>query len=443
MKPGEQPSRATTALVWIVWAAMLGWVLTCIARYGRNIPLAEDWTTVPALTGNEHRFYQWLWAQNNEHRVPLPRLIHLAVLAASGGDFRAGMVVNTLIVAALTAAMMFAARHLRGRSSITDAFFPLAMLNLGHWINLIWSWQIQFVSSVALIVTLLLVIVRQGGALSPRVCKLTAIVFVLLPFTGASGLLAAAALGPWALFTAWAQRGKESQWLAGGVALAALETLLYFIGYHRPEWVLPPPSVLSAIGTGARVLGYAFGPIAARSWPISTTLALVILAPTAGLVLLALARSDSASRPRVIGMICFGAAMLALALGIGWGRAAELTTIGLPNRYAMFAVPVFCWTFYVWQLYGARFPRGAMQTLLLIAAIATLPGNTSEGFVTRDWYLQGTTAVQRDIDAGLTAQQIAERDGPFLMHWNTRELVDRIEMLRRARLGPFARLEHR
>jgi hypothetical protein len=225
--------------------------------------------------------------------------------------------------------------------------------------------------------------------------------------------------------------------------VAALETLVYFIGYHRPAWVVPPPSILAAIGTGARVLGYAFGPVAALSGRVSVPLAMVILMPTAVLVLVAALRAVPVSRPRAAGMVCFGAAMLALALGIGWGRAAELTTIGLPGRYVIFAVPAFCWTFYAWQLDGAPVPRRVLQLCLFVAALGTLYANTREGFIVRDWYDEGAAAVQRDIDAGMNAEQIADRNAPFLMHWNKQELAHHIELLRRAHIGPFARVAER
>jgi hypothetical protein len=48
--------------------------------------------------------------------------------------------------------------------------------------------------------------------------------------------------------------------------------------------------------------------------------------------------------------------------------------------------------------------------------------------------------VERDIDAGVTAEQLADRHGDFLMHWDHDELVRRIEFLREAGIGPVARV---
>ena len=169
MSAAREPSaRLAPAFVWGVWTLMTLIALACIARYGRNIPLAEDWLMVPPMTGHELHLASWLWAQNNEHRLPLPRLILLAVLSTTH-DFRAGMVLNVLSLAALAAAMIVTARWLRGGvTRASDAFFPLALLHLGDWENLVWAWQFQFVSSAVLICALMLVVTRQRGALTMR-----------------------------------------------------------------------------------------------------------------------------------------------------------------------------------------------------------------------------------------------------------------------------------
>src|SRR5262249_37209749 len=131
-----QTSRDRWALMGVLalWAVMVSIVVCCITVYGRNVPLAEDWEMVPAQTGHESNLLEWLWAQNNEHRLPLQKAVYLVLLKASGGDFRIGMVANTLMLAGLSLAMILTARRLRGgRTRVADAFFPLALLHLGHW----------------------------------------------------------------------------------------------------------------------------------------------------------------------------------------------------------------------------------------------------------------------------------------------------------------------
>ena len=40
----------------------------------------------------------WLWEQNNEHRMPVARLLLLGALKASGGDYRAGGLLNMALL---------------------------------------------------------------------------------------------------------------------------------------------------------------------------------------------------------------------------------------------------------------------------------------------------------------------------------------------------------
>jgi hypothetical protein len=438
-------------VVWIVWAVMLVVALVFVARFGRDIPLAEDWTMVPALTGREEHLWRWLWSQNNEHRVPLPRLIFLALLRLTGGDFRSGMVFNTLAMGGVAAAMIATARHLRGHVALQDLFFPLALLHLGHWINLAWSWQIQFVSSFVLISLLLLVIVRQVGALSRGEALMAAAAIVLLPFTGAIGLIFDAALAPWVLATAWlhlraggAQRGldggRATGWLlAGAFGLAAVTGVLYFVGYERPAWNPPSPGHVETLKTAGRFLALGFGPWAAEKWRVSVAAILLFLVPSLLLVCWRLTRDVGAARLRPFGLLSFGGAMVVLALGIGWGRAAQFPAIGLPNRYVLFAVPALCAAFFAWELYASKPVRPVVPMALALTLAVGVPRNTRYGLEVRDWYVAGMTAAEEAIDAALDPEEIAERQGSFLLHWNKAQLAERIRMLRTAGHGPFAR----
>jgi hypothetical protein len=68
-----------------LWAVMTIAVLECIAVSGRNMPLSEDWGMVAPLVGQEPNLPEWLWAQNNEHRLPLQKTVYLGLLKISGG----------------------------------------------------------------------------------------------------------------------------------------------------------------------------------------------------------------------------------------------------------------------------------------------------------------------------------------------------------------------
>ena len=160
--PRRAPRRPAATVVWLVWAVTLASILASITRDGRNIPFEEDWLMVAAMTGHEPDLPGWLWSQNSEHRLPLPRLLNLALLSTTA-DFRSTMIFDALALGAVAAGMILVARALRGgRTSVADAFFPLLLLHLGNWDNLVWGWQIQFVLPTALACAFLLVIVARG-----------------------------------------------------------------------------------------------------------------------------------------------------------------------------------------------------------------------------------------------------------------------------------------
>lgn len=436
---------------------MVAIALACIVRYGRNIPLAEDWLMVPPMTGHESNLASWLWAQNNEHRVPLPKLILLGVLGATH-DFRAGMVLNVLSLAALAAAMMLTARYLRGEvTRATDAFFPLALLHLGDWENLVWAWQFQFVSSAVLICTLMLVVARQRDAPTMRQSVVGAVSLVLLPLTGASGLVFALALAPWAAWAGLAQlrasRGAESPSTRGALLLAAAIAApilvgVYFIGYVKPWWNPPNPGRLLTLKTTLRFLALAWGAAVRNAWMPSILVTIAVLASTMVLLVSALLRARGAERQRAFGLLSFAGGCAVLALAIGWGRAATDMVSGMPMRYVLFAVPALCATYFIWELYAPVAPRRWLQTALCVAMFVLLPWNTREGFGLpgrydigwRGWYVTGMNTVEQDIRSGVPRLEMASRHREFLMHWDEARLAAGMRMLREAHIGPFGAL---
>src|SRR5512134_1880530 len=234
------PRRA--AVVWLVWAAALVLILGSIARDGRNIPFEEDWLMVAAMTGHEPDLPRWLWSQNSEHRLPLPRLVNLALLRATG-DFRSTMVFDTLALAAVAAGMILVARRFRGgRTSLADAFFPLLLLHLGNWDNLVWAWQIQFVLPTVLAGVVLLAIIARPTVSTAGAAWAGAVALVSLPLSGANGLLLAPPLAVWFLWQAWVGRGEPTgpggaRWITGFAGCAALLLCgLYFLGYESSPW---------------------------------------------------------------------------------------------------------------------------------------------------------------------------------------------------------------
>lgn len=444
MSKAPAAPRLTSVLVWGVWGALLLVLLGSIARDGRNLPRAEDWYLVPLLTGHETVTLDWLWKQNNEHRVPIPRLIYSAVLKTSGLDFRAGMVFNTLLAAAVAAAMVHVAARVRGGPTWTDATFSLLLLHLGHWDNLLWGWQIQFVLSTVFASVLLLVIVAGGEWSWPR-AGLTAAALVALPLCGANGLAFAPLLGAWAAASAVAEwrhsRAGAALLVVAAAAVAFLLTVLYFVDYERPPWNPDSPGMTTTVATAAKAIAMGFGPAAGASWTTSVAGVTVLLALAGAVLLWTGWTCAGRERWRALGLLAFLLSGLVLAGGVGLGRAGRVAETGrFSARYAFLTAPLIATVYFVWLLYGPRRWRAGVLGGVAVTTALLLPENTLRGLSTRSWHLQGMQAVVRDIEAGMPRQLLAERHQPFLLHWDRERLGTGMAQLREAGRGPFARL---
>jgi hypothetical protein len=457
MRATTSDKRALTGVL-AVWAGMLSVVLGCIAIYGRNLPLSEDWNMVPALTGHQPDSLEWLWEQNNEHRLPFQKAIYLILLKASGGDFRIGMIANTLILGGLSLAMILTARHLRGRTQLADAFFPLALLHLGHSNNLLIGWQIQFVVSTALICGWLLIIVRECWPLSPNITVIAGLILVLLPISGANGLL----FTPFAVLWLAAgvllyQRDTCPRWIvpfqgacmSTSVALAGL----YFVGYV-PFFTPPNPGFGATMVTGVRFVGMGIGPIGAGNASAQLIPGLLPKLITGGLfcgaTLLLLASSVIPLRrglcdirtpegSRFFGFLTFIAATAVLAVAVAWGRAGWVPEFSMPDRYVLLSVPALCAAYFAWLLYGPKGTGDRIAKAFAIAALLALPFNVREGLAGLDWYVTGMQAFEQDLADGLSWQEIGDKNEPFLAHGDGPILVERMRMLHDAKIGPLGR----
>ncbi len=439
--------QAAGLFVWGIWSLMFLSALGLMVRYGRNIPLAEDWLLVKPLTGHEQNLLAWFWQQNNEHRLPLGRLIMLSLLKISNGDFRAGMLFNIVSLSGLSAAMILVAHRIRGGvTQFSDAFFPLAILHLGNWENLFWSWQLSFVISVILacIVLLSLVVAQQWR---PAIWGGSAL--ILLPLTGATGLVFVPIPAAWFFYCGmrlWLKSGSQrslSIWLISSPILAVILSGIYFIGYEKPEWVPPNPGVVPSLVTAVQFQALAFGSAATNSWTFAI-IAMFVIILLGGFVLLRGAFSKKVeTHSRAWGLLSFWMVAGLVALAMGYGRAAGIAIDGRwPQRYALLAVPAFCTVYYAWILFGQEHLRKVVQLGMLVSFLLVLPANIKHGFFWRDWYVNEMDRLAGEIEAGTPRYAIAERYQEFLIHWwSDEELAENMQLLHDAKMGPFVNMQ--
>jgi hypothetical protein len=434
--------RMTRLAPWLVTAALLVTTLAYMAMYTRNIGIQEDWFMVGPWVGKEPHLLGWLWSQNNEHRLPLGRLIYLGMLKATN-DFRSGMVASQLLMATLSLVLVWAMVQARnGVHRLSDVLFPLALLHLGHWENLMWGWQIQFVSSTFLCGLVLASLIyaptpRLGGSL------VAAIALMLLPLSGANGIAIALGMAPWTVVVALLQRrapGSDARVpiiLLTATALSVAVSIAYFIGYVQP-WAPPlatPAQLYVAIqayfamatGTWSRV---ADGKVAL------VVLTVLVFGGIAGL--LAFARRWKLGDARGIGLAVFIASNAALGLIIAVTRGGY--PYPLPARYALFSVMPLLAAIVALELYGPRRFAMAVGPIFALGFLVLLPWNAKSGFEWRDWYVEGMQKVEADIAARRPLSSIAQRNTEFLLHSCDGCLLRAITDLRNAGIKPFAGL---
>jgi hypothetical protein len=410
-------------------------LLAYVAVFGSNIPIGDDWELVPFLTGPEPFRWAWLWAQHNEHRIPLPKLAYLALWQLSGGDFRGGMFFNAACLVLLTGLLLGAGRAAFGRLSWLDLFFPLALLHWGQFQNLLWHFQVQFLLSTLLAGLILAVLVQVQGLPTRGQGLAVGVALCTLPFTGANGLALVPALALWLLLVGLAHgRAGGRQVGALLILLAGAALVMIPISFLNYEAAHTPPvrSLVRALQTAAQFWGMAAGPLGERGWPL-VSLALVALALGAVAVAVRAARSRPEERFRALGLVLYLGAFASLALGIGWGRS-HLSAAGFANRYSTLAAPALCAVYFTWRLYGDR----RLSAVLALLVVLLFPYNLSQGLAKgrqRQWL---TAELMADIRADLPSAELGKKYGPGLYMPGQEDLVARrFEMLQQARQGPY------
>ena len=163
--PSGVAGRAAPVFVWGVWALLVLGNLAFVYTYASYVPYMDDWEMVPAVTGAQPLSFSWVWAQLNDHRHPLAKVLLLGLYKLSGGDFRIGLYANIVCLAVLAFILLRVAKRLRGRTSYLDAFLPLAVLNIDQEIIFL-GMGVSTVPAVTLAGLVLAVIVYRGTRLT-------------------------------------------------------------------------------------------------------------------------------------------------------------------------------------------------------------------------------------------------------------------------------------
>jgi hypothetical protein len=410
--PGPTPGAAP--FVWGVWAALLLLALFYVSKFGSRLPYYDDWALVPLLTGAEPLTPTALWAQYNEHRVPLPRLMLYALGKLSGFDFRAGMFFNVALLGGLSFLLLRTARRLRGHLHFADAFLPLLVLSLAQWESLLIDYALNLVGSTVVAGTILLLLAGSGPQVSPRRSVLMAACVMLLPLFGASGLVLVPALALWLAFVGVvhcrAAGVTERRWgllVLGLVAVALLLCGAYFVGYQHAGWSPLAVKPTHTLARGLQVLGMLFG---ASGLPFALLKACVVpalLLAGGGVWLVAWCRKPQ-ERVILLGFLAFLLAMGCLAGAVACGRADYLGSTGLVPRYTTLMVPLGCCLYFLGGRYGGASGAPATQMVLFLLAAVVFVPNLRTAFDAGRSRRLALTSFETNLAAGVPPALLAE-----------------------------------
>ena len=335
--------RAELWFVALVWLATSVGLWMYVARYVSVLPFTDDIAMALTLDAPEPCTWELLWAPNNEHRLPVPKLVYTPLMMATH-DVRTGAWVQAGLLSVTSFALLAALRRRRGHLEFTDAVIPLLLHGLGNTENLLNSFQLAFSVPMFFVCALATLALAWKRPPSWRGSACLWLLLVLLVGCGGVALPYALACVAWPLHAGWrAWRERAAGWRATvGVTIAgALLLGVALVGYVSAVVMLPgfqPPSPARFLTFTGQFFSTGLGVTGATWWPWSLAV-LVVLA----LAFVQLARSlrTPAERELALPLACLLAGGTALALLVAWGRGNDGEFAGFTNRYVLLAAVTF------------------------------------------------------------------------------------------------------
>ncbi len=413
-----------------------------VMKFGRNVPFWDDWEMVPGLTGNEPTGWSWIWHPQNEHRIPITRLVVLVVWRLTG-DLRVVMVLTSLILAAIAWLFVHTARVLRGQTSFFDAAFPLALLHWGHFENLIFAQQMVLVMAVATGSAVVLLAADERWKTSLARTVVMGLLLALTPLNGAMGIVLALPLAVWmavAGLERWRSDDRRARPVAGvllGSAVATIAIVATIVATTRVEGVhTPSPSVAATAHVALEVLNMGLGPPASLMFPLAGYGVAVFVALTALLGVWAFV-SWPADWLRVLLLLAAIAGSVGIAVAIGHGRAGSTLDAGFAARYTIFGVTAIVLAYCAAIGLAPRRVESLLGALVFASFCAMLPLNYFAGKAYGYDRSSRDDALAADVKRGFPPDLLGRRHENRI-YPAASVLGTRLAMLSNARASVFA-----
>lgn len=419
---GSESGAWSQRFTWTVWAIATALALVATAVYGRWLPWSDDFDVVPVVTGDRPLSLAWLWEQHNEHRIPLVKLLFIGMGRLSGCDYRWTLAANVLLLSATAAALIITARRLRGFGSWTDAVFPAVILHLGQG-AFVWAFHSQFLLTTVLgglFVAIALAAPRASVWRSVGMATSA----MLLPLTGSSGLVVAAAATCLLAAEAigWNATVGTRSLLARGIAAAgACMTCGVGIAYvatlqlmHAKSYAGLWQTLVASLDT---LSSYPAG-LVNRSpigWRVATAAAVIGTCVMAARTLRM--RGIPRREPLVI-LLGYIAALSLVAVAVGYGRGTRDFT-HLYGHYSTLALGVPVALALVWAALPQTRSARVAQSLLCVVALIVAGDHAKRAMRTWGSGAQPWAVIATDMRGDMPPDDVAARHAAALFFIDT------------------------
>lgn len=338
-----------------------------IARFGVNVPVEDQIDIGAFLVRNHQRLIPSLadlFAQHNESRKIVPRLILFYLARLTGWNVKYEMAMQVVIAFGTVVAIGFIARRRLGERALPAvALCAWLLLSPVQWWN--WLFGIQIVVFIPMLMLAIALAVTGSGQLLTARTILGGLCCLIATYSYANGMLLWLLVAI-ALFARREDRTPSmiALWAAGTVA----STGAYFIGYHHPD-ISPPmiSPIAHPLQTAAFVLAFLGHSLA---WNDTLAVSVIIGGIGAALFAWLAVRGLRSGLPWIlIGSYALIAAAAAAMgrLGFGMGAAIE-------PRYTTFAAGFWVALVMLSSMEKRRWGIAvAILACHLAAAIAILP----------------------------------------------------------------------
>jgi heme/copper-type cytochrome/quinol oxidase subunit 4 len=318
-----------------------------IARYGVDIPYADEWAWVDFLSrAHEHTLkFAEFSTQHNEHRYFLPKLILLVLTPLTSGNTKGAMFFSLLLVA-LTSASFWSVLRRTVNTSVHRTLLLLGLLNLLLFSPVQaenWTWGYQYV----LFLTNALLAAGVAAAVSRLALHWKFVVCVAIAFGatfsfGGGAILWAIIFPVALLYETRLHPFRRWFWLAGWILAGVVAMACYFNNYVKPSYHPPLAASRNPLDYFLYITTFLGGHLSKadrnESIVIAASFGTLLLALYLGGFLWMMRSRDPDSRRNMlpwlgIGAFAFANAALAATTRIGFGLNQ-----GQDSRYATFSL---------------------------------------------------------------------------------------------------------